>query len=177
MLIVSNSAGTKHDAGQVQVRSSKWGDTDAQTISQAESVSYHLSVPVLRHNSPKPAYSCIKSIRGYFSTLRVPIRDEELVVVGDRIFTDVVMANRMRRADVEKETPMGNGGPLAVWTSGVWQRESMVVRWWEKRVVDMVTRWTDRESGFQDAFAKPEPVDPQGDRTVFSRVLGFVRRT
>ncbi|KAI9568855.1 HAD phosphatase [Boletus coccyginus] len=161
VLIVSNSAGTKHDAGQVQ----------------AESVSYHLSVPVLRHNSLKPAYSCIKSIRGYFSTLRVPIRDEELMVVGDRIFTDVVMANRMRRADVEKGTAMGNGGPLAVWTSGVWQRESMVVRWWEKRVVDMVTRWTDRESAFQDAFAKPEPVDPQGDRTVFSRVLDFVRRT
>ncbi|KIJ15571.1 hypothetical protein PAXINDRAFT_29563, partial [Paxillus involutus ATCC 200175] len=79
VLIVSNSVGTKHDPGEIQ----------------AESVSHYLSVPVLRHNSPKPAYSCINAIRAYFSTLRVPIKDEELVVVGDRVFTDVVMANRM----------------------------------------------------------------------------------
>ncbi|KAG9316266.1 hypothetical protein JVU11DRAFT_2294 [Chiua virens] len=50
---------------------------------------------VLRYNAPKPVYACIGSIRGYFSTLKVPVKDEELVVVGDRIFTDVVMANRM----------------------------------------------------------------------------------
>ena len=96
MLIVGNPAGTQHDAGQFQARSTMRGNTNAQTFSQAESVSYHLAVPVLRHNSPKPArYSCIKSIRTYFSTLRVPI-EEVLEIVGDRIFTDVVMANRMR---------------------------------------------------------------------------------
>ena len=162
---MSNSAGAKHDAGHVQVRSAKRGNTDAQTFSQAESVSYHFSVPVLRHNSPKPAYSCIKSIRTYFSTLRVPIKKEELVIVGDRIFTDVVMANRMR----------GSGcGPPAVWTTGVWQREGMIVRWLEKRVVDMVTRWTGRESTFQDAFAKPAASQP--NETVLSRVLNTVRR-
>jgi phosphatidylglycerophosphatase GEP4 len=85
------------------------------------------------------------------------------VIVGDRIFTDVVMANRMR----------GSGcGPLAVWTTGVWQRESMMVRWLEKRVVDMVTRWTGRESTFQDAFAAAS----QPNETVLSRVLNTVRR-
>ncbi|KAG9316267.1 mitochondrial PGP phosphatase-domain-containing protein [Chiua virens] len=120
--LVSNSAGTKHDAGQVQ----------------AESVSYHLSVPVLRHNAPKPAYACIGSIRAYFSTLKVPVKDEELVVVGDRIFTDVVIANRMHRRS--------GGGPLAVWTTGVWQRESMVMRWFEKQVVEMVARWTESKT-------------------------------
>ena len=168
---MSNSAGAKHDAGHVQVRSTKRGNTDAQTLSQAESVSYHLSVPVLRHNSPKPAYSCIKSIRTYFSTLQVPIKKEELVIVGDRIFTDVVMANRMRDSGRADE----RCGPLAVWTTGVWQREGMMVRWLEKRVVDMVTRWTGKESVFQDAFAKPAASQPNED-TVLSRVLNIVRR-
>ncbi|KAF8418253.1 mitochondrial PGP phosphatase-domain-containing protein [Boletus edulis BED1] len=162
VLIVSNSAGTKHDAGQIQ----------------AESVSYHLSVPVLRHNSPKPAYSCIKSIRGYFSTLRDPIKDEELVIVGDRVFTDVVMANRMRRRLVHgpagTDSELERCGPLAVWTTGVWQRESMMVRWLEKRVVDKVMRWTDRRSDFQDAFAKP--ITPQSRTSILSTVMSFVRR-
>lgn len=78
------------------------------------------------------------------------------MIVGDRIFTDIVMANRMRR--YEKRSSGGGSdlkscGPLAVWTTGVWQRESMVVRWLEKRVVDMVARGSD---SFQDAFIKPE---------------------
>ena len=85
------------------------------------------------------------------------------MIVGDRIFTDVVMANRM-------------GGPLAVWTTGVWQRENMMVRWLEKRVVDMVTRWTnDGGSAFQDTFAKPVVPQPNKE-TVLSRVLNIVRR-
>lgn len=150
-----------------------------ETFSQAESVSYHLSVPVLRHNAPKPAYSCIKSIRAYFSTLGDPIKDEELVIVGDRIFTDVVMANRMRR---HPKHSSGGGlescGPLAVWTSGVWQRESTAARWMEKRVVDMVTRWTDdvgRRSAFQDAFARP--LGPQVNvESALSKVMNIVRR-
>jgi phosphatidylglycerophosphatase GEP4 len=33
-------------------------------------------------------------------------------------------------------------GPLAVWTVGVWKRESMGMRWFERRVVDAVERWS-----------------------------------
>ncbi|KIJ65984.1 hypothetical protein HYDPIDRAFT_181074 [Hydnomerulius pinastri MD-312] len=174
VLIVSNSAGTKHDAGEIQ----------------AESVSHYLAVPVLRHKSPKPAYSCINTIRAYFSTLREPIRDDELVVVGDRIFTDVVTANRMHRRsrpgatgkEQEKESsPKPNTqacGPLAIWTTGVWHKESMVMRWFEKRLVDMVTRWTDdseRQSAFQKAFVRPlPPLEVAKQSTVMSRVWSTV---
>lgn len=129
VIIVSNSAGTKFDAGGIQ----------------AESVSYHLSVPVLRHDTLKPGYSCIASIRAYFSSLRVPISDDELVIVGDRIFTDVVMTNRMRSgfASYSSDTPARSriGGPLAIWTEGVWQKESMMMRWAEKRLLDVVRKW------------------------------------
>lgn len=130
VIIVSNSAGTKFDAGGIQ----------------AESVSYHLSVPVLRHNTLKPGYSCIASTRAYFSSLRVPILDDELIVVGDRIFTDVVMANRMRSGFTSSSSyaPIRAriGGPLAIWTDGVWQKESTMMRWAERRLLDMVRKWT-----------------------------------
>ena len=60
-------------------------------------MSHHLSVPVLRHPALKPSYSCISSIRAYFASLPRPVRDDELIVVGDRVFTDTVLANRMAR--------------------------------------------------------------------------------
>ncbi|KAL4079136.1 HAD phosphatase, partial [Scleroderma citrinum] len=160
VLIVSNSAGTRDDPGGIQ----------------AESVSYYLSAPVLQHNSLKPAYACISGIRPYFSSLRNPIKDDELVVVGDRIFTDVVMANRMRRRAVPKpEEPKREDemslrerakGPLAVWTSGVWQKESMAMRYFERQLVDAICRWTDSSSHlaeYQKAFTKPLPA-PEVDK-------------
>ncbi|KIK61241.1 hypothetical protein GYMLUDRAFT_166904 [Collybiopsis luxurians FD-317 M1] len=44
----------------------------------------------------KPGYSCIKQIRSYFRSLSDPVNDDQLIVVGDRLFTDIVMANRFR---------------------------------------------------------------------------------
>jgi len=148
ILIVSNSAGTWLDPGGIQ----------------CESVIQTTGVPVLRHRSFKPAYSCISAIRSYFSSLRFPIRDEELIVVGDRVFTDIVMANRMQEKRAaqgilkmiltcgydnggaigkEKDTACDRPpGPLAVWTTGVWTKEAMVMRWCEKKLVDAVRHWS-----------------------------------
>lgn len=174
VLIVSNSAGTYLDAGGIQARLDQPYPVYAVFTKplQAESVAHHLGVPVLPHKYLKPAYSCISSIRTYFSTLKTPLREDELIVVGDRVFTDVVMANRMRMARVkevnspnliqmsmqsafekegtlstEKETvgiddtPRTNG-PLAIWTTGVWKRESMFMRYLEKGLVDAVKKWS-----------------------------------
>ncbi|KIJ51225.1 hypothetical protein M422DRAFT_102629, partial [Sphaerobolus stellatus SS14] len=80
ILIVSNSAGTHLDPAGLA----------------AESVTYKLGVPVLRHSDLKPSYRTISAIRRYFSSLSSPITDEKrLIVVGDRAMTDVVIANRM----------------------------------------------------------------------------------
>ncbi|KAF5355060.1 hypothetical protein D9756_005514 [Leucocoprinus leucothites] len=184
VIIVSNSAGTHTDPGGIQ----------------SESVSHHLQVPVLNHKTFKPGYPCINSIRAYFSSLRRPILDDELIIVGDRIFTDVVMANRMRltnprrstdpshtpkprgligeafscifekdgapntereslRQQVEKEKEhkrekrlVVGRGPLAVWTTGVWEKEAMGMRWFEKKVVQAAEKWsTPREGVSRDS--------------------------
>ena len=116
----------------------------ARRAIQVEAVGHVLDVPVLCHAALKASYSCIKDIRAYFAGLPQPVRDDELVVVGDRVFTDVVMARRMK-------------GPLAVWTTGVWQREATVMRLMERGLVDVVRRWT-------------APVDDQATRS-------FVRQT
>lgn len=94
----------------------------------------------------------------------------ELVVVGDRVFTDVVLARRLggkegwmgrigelfgvrrtseTKLDVSEKAQdiasrVGdklNEGPLAVWTTGVWQREGMTMRWAESQIVKGAERW------------------------------------
>jgi len=167
VLIVSNSAGTLADPGAIQ----------------CESVTYHTRAPVLRHRSLKPAYSCINMIRRYFSSLTPPVQDEALIVVGDRVFTDVVMANRMRRgmghSGMMKITSTFKGqggiankesdpnqldGPLAIWTTGVWEKEATGIRCLERSLVRSV-RWSiGAEDGdwtntgrFVRKFPEPEP--------------------
>ncbi|KAI0343516.1 HAD-superfamily phosphatase [Trametopsis cervina] len=186
VLIVSNSAGTRADPGGIQ----------------AESVTYHLSVPVLRHRVFKPGYSCISSIRKYFTSLPRPIKDEELVVIGDRIFTDIVLANRMsrRRAlapptsdTVEKEGTIpeasnrdspGRVGPLSVWTTGVWQKESMVMRYLEKSLVRGVQRYIAVDNGLSHKdftrFVKelpPPPPASEPPRGMLRRIWGALSRS
>ena len=159
----------------------------ATFLLQSESVNYHLRAPVLFHESFKPAYSCITAIRSYFASLPSPIRDRELIIVGDRIFTDVVLANRMHlqncpqkgllgsklSRDSEKDDPFtardGTGdlhpfGPLSVWTTGVWERESMIMRWLEHGLVKLVQRCSTPPPGeavdtsrFLKVLSKPEP--------------------
>ena len=107
---------------------------------------------MLRHNTLKPGYSCIQDIRNYFASLPIPVKDDELVVIGDRIFTDVVMANRMKSGD-------DGAGPLAIWTSGVWKKESMGKRWMEKKVVEAVMRSTNGKNQFTTQFLKPQALD------------------
>lgn len=129
-----------------------------------------LQAPVLYHSTAKPSYSCIKAIQRYFSSLQTPVRPEQLIVVGDRVFTDVVLANRLRNLErgsgllrlcfrsgfeqggtVGRETNAASGhrsiesGPLAIWTTGVWKREATFMRWCEKKLVDIIQRRISRD--------------------------------
>lgn len=151
-------------------------------------MSYYLSVPVLRHKVFKPSYSCISAVRTYFSSLPAPVGSDELVVVGDRLFTDIVLANRMvRRVPVSPEdssaekktddtaviatavTSKKRVGPLSVWTSGVWEKESMLMRALEKGVLKGIQRYIAADNGLHspaelERFVKepsPPPLEPK----------------
>jgi len=87
----------------------------------------------------------------------VPVAPNELVVVGDRIFTDIVLAKRISPAwprwwTLQRGTDADTGsgvrnqhdrlrGPLAVWTTGVWKREGTVMRMTEAAVVRRLEAW------------------------------------
>ncbi|KAH9485605.1 Phosphatidylglycerophosphate phosphatase 1, chloroplastic [Psilocybe cubensis] len=176
VLIVSNSAGTHLDAGGIQ----------------AESVSHHLGVPVLSHKAMKPAYSCITAIRGYFKSLPDPVEDNELIVVGDRVFTDLVLANRMRmqyqrRSSKTRPLPDASNenqescpvpqGPLSIWTKGVWERESMLMRKMEYGLISLMEGLTvppKEEFVNVGAFVKPFPVRKDAKPTGLLAFLKFM---
>lgn len=149
MLVVSNSAGAVSDSGHIKVAFLLFTFFDGNSIFfKAESVSHSLGVPVLRHGTLKPSYRCISSIRSYFSSLPKPVTDDELLVIGDRIFTDVVLANRMqsrsRITDQSSEKTVGTGrpqGPLPILVENLWKRDSTVPRFLEKAALRLVNRW------------------------------------
>ena len=128
----------------------------------------------------------------------------ELIVVGDRIFTDVVMANRMAR----KQAVPSNGtpqdipaseksqqttasskqervGPLSIWTTGVWEREAMPMRFLEKSFTEAIRRHVVAENGVRvlggdvTKFVKPEPAKeapPTPRPGLASRIWQRIRR-
>lgn len=76
ILIVSNSAGTNDDID----------------YAQAQKLERDLGIAVLRHPTKKPG--CSAEIMAYFAHRGIT-RPEEIVVAGDRLLTDILMANMM----------------------------------------------------------------------------------
>lgn len=97
LLIVSNSAGTNDDTGHA----------GAQLLEK------NTGIPVLRHSTKKPG--CGPEILSYFRGLPETgvANANQIAVVGDRLFTDVMMANMMgswsvwvRDGVVEERSPV-----------------------------------------------------------------------
>lgn len=128
---------------------------------QAESVSHNLGIAVLPHTTKKPG--CSSTIIDYFAGQRpilkaaasqgttealiTPIQPFELIVVGDRVFTDVILGNKL--------------GALPVWTTGLWQRELMLMRYIEYGLVGVVDSWTRWSDNRKRKLGKPVPLTPQ----------------
>lgn len=102
ILIVSNSAGTLDDKGAAQ----------AQRIEKA------LGVPVLRHSVKKPG--CLDELIVYFRTkgLEMDGPSMPLVIVGDRLLTDVMMGGMMDAG--------------TIWTNRLFKQNQTTTRWIEE---------------------------------------------
>lgn len=111
------------------------------------------------------------------------MKDEELIIVGDRLLTDIVMANRMSCRAPPSPSYSYEGcaeksslhhfdesvrpqrvGPLAVWTEGLWKRENLVLRTLEQGLLKGTERWVLKpqeaawRESLQHRFVKPLPV-------------------
>ncbi|SCU98408.1 LAFA_0G17700g1_1 [Lachancea sp. 'fantastica'] len=76
LLIVSNSAGSNDDTGN-----------------EAAFLEKSLGVPVLRHAVKKPG--CRDEVLQHFAKHNITDDPREIAVVGDRLFTDIIMSNLM----------------------------------------------------------------------------------
>ncbi|PKI85965.1 phosphatidylglycerophosphatase [Malassezia vespertilionis] len=147
MLLVSNSAGTCGDPRGLA----------------AESVSAKLGVPVLCHKSKKPSKACALQVIGYLEeqSRRGASAIPRAVVIGDRLFTDVVFSSRIEQClarnysrsvpDFQTSTPLCS----SVLTSELWARERLgtrLMRKFEQAFLRMLLRvgisprggWKDR---------------------------------
>lgn len=72
----------------------------------------------------------------------------KFIVVGDRLFTDVLMANRF-----------GPSKALAVWTTGLWVKEALILRRLERTFLDLVLKYRRTPAPTTDyaQFIKEEP--------------------
>ena len=117
--------------------------------------------------------------------------------MGDRVFTDVVIANRMRmqsnrqqqnllaspgaekESQLEASQPEIPAGPLAIWTTGVWERENMFMRWMERGLVNTVERWSTPPTGEPidvSRFLKEEKFEPPKKSSGLVALLSRLRR-
>ncbi|OCK93190.1 HAD-superfamily phosphatase [Cenococcum geophilum 1.58] len=110
LLIVSNTAGTLSDGG----------------FAEAEVLERNTGVKVLRHDTKKPG--CRKEVLDYFRNAPDSnvTSSSQIAVVGDRLFTDVMMANLM--------------GSYGVWVKdGVVEEKNLFARM-EHRLADFLLR-------------------------------------
>jgi phosphatidylglycerophosphatase GEP4 len=101
------------------------------------------------------AFSCIFEKGGTASTEREDIRQER---------------------EKEKEILSGKRlvvgrGPLAVWTTGVWENEAMGMRWFEKKVVQTIEKWsTPSEQETRDPSKFVRRVQPPENQPLLSQL-------
>ena len=135
VLIVNNSTGTKHDAGQVQVRSTE-------------------VTPMLR-----PLFRLNRLVPSRCSRAATQLTQACVFVhqIDTQVLFDAPGSDQEGVGDCWRPRCDGEPNARAVGGMDDWSMEKGEVRSLEKRVVpvDMVTRWTDRESAFQDTFAEP----------------------
>ncbi|KAA1098236.1 hypothetical protein PGT21_031246 [Puccinia graminis f. sp. tritici] len=162
VLLVSNSAGTADDPALIQ----------------AESVARHLGVPVLVHATKKPGQQVVKAIEKYFtkdyrlvpviypsrrSSCGPPVSSRchsnrtplKLVVIGDRVTTDIILASRLRsHLQRNQSTPTSSSSTdsnpiFSVLTQKIWQKEkpgTRFMRWAENRALKLVMQSSTRSS-------------------------------
>lgn len=91
LLIVSNSAGATSE------------DPDFKLATELET---NTGIEVLRHDTKKPG--CHTEILEHFKKYNITSDSKDLAIVGDRLFTDIMMANMMGSCGIWIKSPIVN---------------------------------------------------------------------
>lgn len=118
VLLVSNSAGSC---------------SDPQALA-AENVSSNLGIPVLCHAAKKPSSQCARQVVEHFLSLALRRADSSrtpplhILVIGDRITTDMVFAQRMAQCLTKMESDERHARCTSILTKQLWGREGLGTR-------------------------------------------------
>ena len=120
-------------------------------------------MPVLKHDAMKPSRKCIRSIKDYYRSLRPPNRlekeapfkkslsslstsfDTPLIIVGDRVLTDVLMGNHPGFGTRDLN--------LTVLTQRVWVPEGIGMGLL-RRAENLLAGWASRREEVKEYLAK-----------------------
>ncbi|EGF98118.1 uncharacterized protein MELLADRAFT_113823 [Melampsora larici-populina 98AG31] len=133
-----------------------------ENVLVAEILTRKLNSTILIHDHPKPAKSVIHSIQSYFGgfdqkhnhSAKVMIRPDtklqnrtdqipNLIVIGDRFSTDIILGTRLR------ERIPQSGSVLTILTQSIWKPESYgtkLMRWCEDRISQSDKSKSDEQS-------------------------------
>ncbi|WAQ87364.1 hypothetical protein PtA15_8A268 [Puccinia triticina] len=198
VLLVGNSAGTAEDPSLIH----------------AESVARHLGVPVLVHETKKPGQKVVKAIHKYFTAdyrlvpviypshssmygPRLPSRSRadptplKLMVIGDRVTTDIILASRLRAFlqthQSSSNSSSGESNPVcSVLTQNIWQKEKLgtrFMRWAENRALKLVIQYSHQNSsmnGSEPSSSRKLPnltLSPERISQTFEQSLSSAART
>ena len=84
-----------------------------------------------------------------------------------------------KESQLEASQPEIPAGPLAIWTTGVWERENMFMRWMERGLVNTVERWSTPPTGELidvSRFLKEEKIEPPKKSSGLVALLSRLRR-
>lgn len=82
ILVVSNTAGSNDDYG----------------LEESQVFEDNTGITVLKHSTKKPG--CHQDIYNYFVENNIVERSDEIAVIGDRLFTDIMMSNLMNSCGI-----------------------------------------------------------------------------
>lgn len=127
--VLSNSAGTASDDP---------GDVAAVAFEQANRAALGDTVlPVIRHTAKKPSRKCLQQVLAHFET-DTPLKAENLVIIGDRLWTDIVFGNLYGCTTIYCAQVLDHASDH--WTARrIRPLEQRVSRWWQRRLGRHVT--------------------------------------
>lgn len=121
--VLSNSAGTTSD------------DPDEGAALAFERANLEIlngsRLPVIRHAAKKPSRECLHQVLAHFNDVK--LKPEQLVIIGDRLWTDIVFGNLYGCTTIYVAQVLDHASDH--WTTRrIRPIEARLSRWWQRRL-------------------------------------------
>ena len=149
---IASSEEFRHNENSILIVSNTAGSTDSEVHeSEAKELEQRLGVPVLRQAANRKKPLCAAEVLAFFTEKGVTTNPSEVVVVGDRIATDVLLAREM--------------GSWSVWVRDGWRNPEMPGRDYRGFSAKMEARFERiMRGGFERSAPVPKALADTGEK-------------